>query len=327
MAQDVGKKETELEQKLHFALPIARFFVPLQAMKWEMAITYLCIFLLVGLMMALLPTHEWMVWEPAVVIPICALLFTLLVYLSAQLAGTGKGVVEVACTALFVLFFLPGADNFFARDEEAMLELSSQCIVPFFITQYQRVSQRDYRHVYALMLLMGIFCSYTHDGITLPLCGSFLWLAFVNRDTFFKTACWPMVIGFLIGTAFSIWHHLHTGQSDMPDGLQGMLSRTGETLLLLWNTKVFLLSVALTSYLSVNRWGRRLLAKKFHEHTLLCCCAMLSFCVLPFAPLGIDNAVTGVCFFCMYWALILVNSLSQPFFNRTGRPQKEETTL
>ena len=238
-------------------------------MKWKIAVTYLCIFVLVGLMMALLPTHEWMVWEPAVVIPVCALLFTLLVYLSAQLAGTGGSVAKVACTALFILFFLPGAENAFARDEEAMLELSSQCIVPFFIGQYERIHTRDFRWGYLLMLLMGIFCSYTHDGITLPLCGSFLWLAFLNRDTFFKTACWPMVIGFLIGTGFSIWHHLHTGQSDMPDGLQGMLSRTGETLLLLWNTKVFLCSVALTSYLSISRRGRRLLVRKFHEHTLL----------------------------------------------------------
>ena len=278
-------------------------------MKWKIAVTYLCIFVLVGLMMALLPTHEWMVWEPAVVIPVCALLFTLLVYLSAQLAGTGGSVAKVACTALFILFFLPGAENAFARDEEAMLELSSQCIVPFFIGQYERIHTRDFRWGYLLMLLMGIFCSYTHDGITLPLCGSFLWLAFLNRDTFFKTACWPMVIGFLIGTGFSIWHHLHTGQSDMPDGLQGMLSRTGETLLLLWNTKVFLCSVALTSYLSISRRGRRLLVRKFHKHTLLCCCAMLSFCVLPFAPLGIDNAVTGVCFFCMYWMLIPMNGL------------------
>ena len=39
-------------------------------MKWKIAVTYLCIFVLVGLMMALLPTHEWMVWEPAVVIPV-----------------------------------------------------------------------------------------------------------------------------------------------------------------------------------------------------------------------------------------------------------------
>ena len=67
--------------------------------------------------------------------------------------------------------------------------------------------------------------------------------------------------------------------------------------------------MALTSYLSISRRGRRLLVRKFHEHTLLCCCAMLSFCVLPFAPLGIDNAVTGVCFFCMYWMLILMNGL------------------
>ncbi|MCR4920600.1 MAG: hypothetical protein K5945_02685 [Bacteroidaceae bacterium] len=261
-----------------------------------------------------------MVWEQSVVIPVCALLFTLLVYLSATMADTGNRPVEVLGTALFLLIFFPGVENFFARDEEAMLELSSQCIVPFFITQYKRVSQRDYRHVYALMLLMGIFCSYTHDGITLPLCGSFLWIAFLNRDTFFKTACWPMVIGFLIGTVLSIWHHLNTGEGDMPDGLEGMLTRTGETLLLLWNTKVFLCSVALTSYLSIRRRGRRLLVKKFHEHTLLCCCAMLSFCVLPFAPLGIDNAVTGVCFFCMYWMLILAKSLiPNPFVGSEER--------
>ncbi len=289
-------------------------------MKWKLAITYLCIFVFVALVMALLPTHEWMMWEQSVVIPVCAILFTLLVYLSASMADTGKRHVEVLGTALFLLIFFPGVENFFARDEEAMLELSSQCIVPFFITQYQRVSQKDYRHVYALMLLMGIFCSYTHDGITLPLCGSFLWLAFLNRDTFFKTACWPMVIGFLIGTVLSIWQHLNSGEGDMPDGLQGMLTRTGETLLLLWNTKIFLLSVGLTAYLSMRRRGRRLLIEKFREHTLLCSCTMFSFCVLPFAPLGLENAVTGVNFFCMFWVLILVKSLVYQFIQRHYPP-------
>ena len=92
-------------------------------MKWKLAITYLCIFVFVALVMALLPTHEWMMWEQSVVIPVCAMLFTLLVYLSASMADTGKRHVEVLGTVLVLLIFVPGVENFFARDEEAMLEL------------------------------------------------------------------------------------------------------------------------------------------------------------------------------------------------------------
>mgnify|MGYP006916075778 CR=1 FL=1 len=290
-------------------------------MRWKIAFSYLAVFVLVALMMALLPTHEWMAWEPAVVIPICALLFTLLVYLSATLADTGHLPLGIMGTALFLMLFFPGAENFFARDEVAMMELSSQCIVTFFIGQYNRVSRKDYRHGYFLMLLMGIFCSYTHDGITLPLCAGFLWMAVLHRDSFFRTACWPMVVGFVIGTSLSIWQHLSTGQNDIPSGIEGMLTRTGEILILLWDTKVFILSAALTSYLSVSRWGRQLLVKTFREQTLLCCCAMFSYLVLPFAPLGLENAVTGVCFFSMYWALILSKAVYEKLRLARGHRQ------
>ena len=79
---------------------------------------------------------------------------------------------------------------------------------------------------------------------------------------------------------------------------------------------VFLLSVGLTAWLSVSRWGRQMLLANFREHTLLACCAMFSYCTLPFAPLGLENAVAGVCFFCMFWVLILVKSLTDKFYYR-----------
>lgn len=282
-------------------------------MNWKIALTYLAIFALTTLVLALLPTYEWMMWEQSVIIPLCALLSTLLVYLSASLADTGNRPEGVIGTALFLLFFFPGLNNFMARNEEAFLELSSQCIVPFFIGQYNRVSAKNYSHIYVLMLLMGIFCSYTHDGITLPLCAGFLWLAFVNRSHFFRTACWPMVIGFVIGTSLSIWKHLHGGDSSMPSGMMEMFDRTSETLLLLWNTKIFIVSVVLTSWLSISRWGRKLLIENFHRQKLLCSCAMFSYCVLPFAPLGLENAVTGVCYFSMFWVLILLKALADKY--------------
>ncbi len=289
-------------------------------MNVRLALTYAAIFALTALVLAVLPTHEWMVWEQGVVIPLCALLFTLLVGLSASLAGTGQRPAGVLFTALFLAFFFPGAEGFLSRDEGAILNLASQCIVPFFIGQYERIHDKNFHWAYLLMLLMGIFCSYTHDGITLPLCAGFLWLAFVNRDRFFRTACWPMVVGFVLGTSASVWHHLHIVGSDMPGGLSTMLSRTGQTLLLLWDTKIFVLSIALTSWLSIYRWGRRMLIGNFRRHALLCACTMFSYCVLPFAPLGLENAVTGVCFFSMFWVLILLKSLAEKFCPKSLTP-------
>ena len=122
-----------------------------------------------------------------------------------------------------------------------------------------------------------------------------------------------MVIGFVIGTSLSIWKHLHGGDSSMPSGMMEMFDRTSETLLLLWNTKIFIVSVVLTSWLSISRWGRKLLIENFHRQKLLCSCAMFSYCVLPFAPLGLENAVTGVCYFSMFWVLILLKALADKY--------------
>ena len=278
--------------------------------------TYAGILIAMVCLLAVLPFQHAITPTDRLLVFVSALLFTLLVWLSTKLIGTGQKVESVVFTALFILFFYPDITNFLSCDLEAVISLSSQCIVPFFIGQYNRVSQRNFQRIYVLMLLMGIFCSYTHDGITIPLCAGFLWLSFLNRDRFFRTACWPMVIGFVIGTGLSIWKAHRTGVSSVPSNLAGTISQTSTALQILWNAKVFLLSVGLTAWLSVSRWGRQMLLANFREHTLLACCAMFSYCTLPFAPLGLENAVAGVCFFCMFWVLILVKSLTDKFYYR-----------
>ncbi len=288
-------------------------------MKKKIIATYLGILGVMMFLLAVLPFQHAITPTDRLLVFVSALLFTLLVWLSTKLIGTGQKVESVVFTALFILFFYPDITNFLSCDLEAVISLSSQCIVPFFIGQYNRVSRLNFRRIYVLMLLMGIFCSYTHDGITIPLCAGFLWLSFLNRDRFFRTACWPMVIGFVIGTCLSIWKAQRTGVSSMPSNLAGTISQTSMALQILWNAKVFLLSVGLTAWLSVSRWGRQMLLANFREHTLLACCAMFSYCTLPFAPLGLENAVAGVCFFCMFWVLILVKSLTDKFYY--GREQ------
>ncbi len=277
-------------------------------------ITYIGVFVLMIFLLVFLPGIESFDAQTCAYMGLSALLFVLLVFLSCRLVGTGFRPEGIICTALFLLFFLPGVDKFFSRDIRALIELGSQCIVPFFISQYHNVSRKSFSRIYVLMLLMGIFCSYTHDGITIPLCAGFLWMSLLNRSRFFRTACWPMVIGFLIGTGLSIWNAHHQGTSATPSDLKETISQTTQALLTLWYTKIFLLSVGLTAYLSVSRWGRRILLSNFQQHTLLSCCAMFSYCTLPFAPLGLENAVTGVCFFCMLWTLLLVKALANKFY-------------
>lgn len=280
--------------------------------KWKKVWAYVLILGFSALLMALFPVSDAM-WDPVLIISISALLFTLLVYLSAKLVKMDGDVWSILLVATFLLLFMPGSSSFFMRDELSVMELGSQCIVPFFLQQYDRVSQKPYSGWHFLMLLMGIFCSYTHDGITIPLCTGFLWMAFIHRGTFFRTACWPMVTGFVIGTVLSIWNAMHEGSVESAYGLESYTSRTALALSVLWDTKIFLITVGLTAYLSVSRWGRQILIENFRGYTLLSCCAMFSYCVLPFAPLGVDNAVTGVCFFCMYWAMLLMRSLLDKF--------------
>jgi len=275
----------------------------------KISLTYFAIFGLVILILGLIPTRSDYTWEPSVIIPVTAVLFTLLIYLLCEIARTGERPSWILLSALFILVFFPGASTFFRLDESSIVELCSQCIVPFFIGQYNRVSQREFRRWYLLMLLMGIFCSYTHDGITIPLCAGFLCLAFLHRDHFFRSGCWPMVIGFLIGTSISVWKAYNAGTVIPPD-IDALTSRTTMAFQILWDTKIFFLSLVLTGYLSMLLWGRRLLLHTIREQSLLGWCTIFSVSILPFAPLGLDNAVTGVCFFSMMWVLCLGRSLA-----------------
>ncbi len=275
----------------------------------KISLTYFAIFCLVILILVLIPKQAGLTWEPSVIIPATAVLFTLLIYLLCEIAMTGERPTWILLSALFIFIFFPGASTFFRLDESSLVELSSQCIVPFFIGQYNRVSQREFRRWYLLMLLMGIFCSYTHNGITIPLCAGFLCLAFLHRDHFFRSGCWPMVIGFVIGTSISLWQAYHDGTTP-PSDIDALTSRTTMAFQILWDTKIFFLSLVLTGYLSMSLWGRRLLLHTVREQSLLGWCAVFSVSILPFAPLGLENAITGVSFFSMMWVLCLGRSLA-----------------
>lgn len=270
-------------------------------------LTYLILYLLTVLIMVLIPMPADSMWDPALIISASAALITLLIYLSAQLLGTDNTPGEIVFTGLFILFFLPGANTLFLRDEVAILDLGSQCIVPFFLMQYERARKKPFSGWYILMLLMGIFCSYTHDGITIPLCAGFLWMSFLQRDTFFRTACWPMVVGFVLGTSLSIWQAIRHGESG---AFADYTSQTMRILGILWDTKIFLLAMGLTIYLNTSRHGRKRLLYIFRHHELLGYCGFFALILLPFAPLGIENAATGVCFFGMYWAILMIRSIA-----------------
>ncbi len=285
------------------------------------SVAYILVFFGVwGSLMLFPPKGNYML-EPwpvgiSLAVNICtAVLFTLFVYLTAHLARTDSTFVGILATAAFIIFFCPGEEVFFDRDEAALTELSSQCIVPFFIAQYNRVSQRDFHRWYLLMLLMGIFCSFTHNGITIPLCCAFVWLAFQRRERFFRQACWPMVIGVIIGTGLSLYQRWGDSLTATVDP-EVMTAVTSIALKTLWDTKVFVLSLVLTGYLLSTRRGRKDILYIFRRHYVLTLCCLFSLFTLPFAPLGIENAVTGVCFFSMFWLLFLCQYLVEKYLNR-----------
>ena len=166
-----------------------------------------------------------------------------------------------------------------------------------------------------------IALSYTHDGIAIPLCGGFLWMSWLTRSHFFQRACWPMVIGFCIGTGLCVGQALTSGRFVPPTGLSQTISQTTLALQTLWDTKVFLLALGLTTWLAVNRWGRRLLLRVLRRHMLLSLCTLFSLCTLPFAPLGLDKAAEGVCFFCLIWTLLILRQLADKFYYKsTSKP-------
>ena len=54
---------------------------------------------------------------------------------------------------------------------------------------------------------------------------------------------------------------------------------------------------------------------------------LFSFCAIPFAPLGLDNAISGVSFFCMFWVLILCHYLMEQFRNRHIRKTSQSNEM
>lgn len=254
--------------------------------------------------LSLLPKRGGYIWQPEFINPVTALLFTLLVFLTGRIAKSSETSGGIICTATFILLFCPNSHYIFYRDETGLMELSSTCIVPFFISQYTRIANKNFTYGYFLMLLMGIFCSYTHDSITIPLCASFLFLSYFQRARLFKLACWPMVTGFLIGTTLSVLQSTYWNPSSWSD-LAALSNQTADGFIQLWDNKVFLLAILLTIYYFTARKRRKALLRIFHEHQLLSYCLLFSFCAIPFAPLGPKNAIEGVCFFCMFWVLFL----------------------
>lgn len=290
------------------------YATPDMHIDYKKALTYMAVFAATSLLAWLLPHRHMALWRLWVVIASYSGLFTLLVWLTCRLVRSGRNAGETAVTALFLLLFLPRGGGFLSLDARSVAHLASQCMVPFFIGQYMRIRRRDYGHIYALMLLMGVFCSYTHDGIAIPLCGGFLCMSWLTRGHFFQRACWPMVIGFCIGTGLCVWQALSAGRFSPPSDLSQTLSQTALVLQTLWDTKVFLLGLALTTWLAVHRWGRRLLVRVLRRHILLSLCTLFSLCTLPFAPLGLDKAAEGVCFFCLYWTLLLLRQLADLYY-------------
>ena len=277
-------------------------------------LVYLTIFLIMSLLLALAPSGWISIWDPRIIVPCTACLFTLLVWLVARLLGTNSRPLEILVTAVFLLLFSPGSSIFFSQDEEAIIELSSQCIVPFFLSQYNRIHRKDFRRIYVLMLLMGIFCSFTHDGITLPLCLAFLLLAWQRRSEVFHRACWPMMAGWLIGTILQFVSRNHI-PSLTPD-IEELTSRTSLILGLLWDVKIFALSLLLTAWFTTTVWGRRELVRAWRRNRLVGYSLIFALATVPFAPLGNDNAVAGVSFFSMLWSMILLLGLERQWQGR-----------
>ncbi len=276
------------------------------------ALSYLLIFCIVFTVTCHLPYNPYSLFTREFMIVANSSLFTLLVWLTARLAKTERTALGVLFTAVFIFFFNTGIDGRFVLDDDITIYLASQCMVPFFIAQFKRIRKKNFSRGYFLMFLMGVFCSYTHNGVAIPLCATFLWLTWRYREDFFKLACWPMVIGFLIGTSVSMvtaTDSLYTH----PDNFLNISATTWKGLSTLWNTKVFLTSVIVTAYLFNTQGGRALIRHIARRHYIITACLIFSFISLPLAPLGIQNAVTGVCFFSMFWLLFIAKYMLQKY--------------
>lgn len=272
---------------------------------------YLALFVFVLLLAFVIPEDGGYIWQPEIINTADAMLFTLLVWLVVRLLHLSGSVVEVLLVAASLLIFSPAADDFFRHAEDGFFQLFSLCIAPFFMSQYNRIHEKNFRKAYVLMFLMGVFCSYTHDGISVPLCAGFLWLSFRQRRAFFGKACWPMVLGFLVGTSLLLTQR-YVDVSQWLD-LGHLSNQTLSGLRLLWDTKIFIFAVLLTAYFFSSRHRSRLVLCTMRRNRLIALCLMFSLCLLPFSPLGLEKSVEGVCFFCLLWFLILAKALIDQF--------------
>ncbi len=310
--------QSERQKGVCYAINLSCHEMKLDLHIHKLILSYLIIGVVLMTSLTLLPVPGGYTWTPWVVNLATTVLFLLLIFLTSRLARTDKTCWGVLLTGAFILLFCPGVEKFFLRDEQGLLELGSQCIVPFFIGQYTRIRRKDFHRWYFLMLLMGIFCSYTHNGVSIPLFATFMWLSFRHLKGFFRMACWPMVIGFAIGTTLSIIitddaDNQLTLHNSLPEAIRHLSSNTLRILRTLWDTKVFVISIVMTGYLLYGPKGRMMLQRIARRHFALIVCLIFSLISMPLAPLGIDNAVHGVCFFCMFWLLFLVKYLAERY--------------
>ena len=75
----------------------------------------------------------------------------------------------------------------------------------------------------------------------------------------------------------------------------------------------FVLAAGLTFWLSTTHWGRALLRRTLRRQRLITYSFLFALSCVPFAPLGIDNAVTGVCVFGLLWSLLLCKELQRQY--------------
>lgn len=90
----------------------------------KLRLTYLAVFLIILSVLAFLPKTGGYIWQPEIINPLSALLFTLLVYLTGHIARSAQSATGILCTAMFVLLFCPDSHEFFNRDETAVMTLS-----------------------------------------------------------------------------------------------------------------------------------------------------------------------------------------------------------
>ena len=101
---------------------------------------------------------------------------------------------------------------------------------------------------------------------------------------------------------------------DLAPDFAVLSNRTALVFGLLWDTKIFVLAAGLTFWLSTTSWGRKDLLRTLRRQRLIAYSLLFALSSVPFAPLGIENTVTGVCFFAMLWALLLFQGLERHYF-------------